>query len=416
MAEEKEIKQEESIITLESVLISKLKHPMAVIAILFVAVFSFLAFSQADIARREKESGMRTEIADSTGSKFETAVVTEITNEGSIEVGGTRYPFQEIKVKVNSGDRKGDTIEIRNDIQFGSEQAQTVFVGEELVITSTGEGEEQLYFISDKYRFPSIMLLFVVFFGLTVVFAGWKGITSIIGLGFTIYVLITYVVPSIVLGDDPMTISLIGALMIASVSMYLAHGVNKRITVALAGTLISIGIAAFLAVLFVDVARLFGTGSEEAILLTISSSNGINLKGLLLGGIIFGALGVLDDVTTAQSAAIEELKRANPKMNFKKLYESGISIGREHIVSLVNTLVLAHIGSSFPILLLFSLNNGVPLWLTFNSEFIIEEVIRTLVGSSALVLAVPITTVLAAWIFSKSGVGKDAGHAHAHLH
>ena len=156
-----------------------------------------------------------------------------------------------------------------------------------------------------------------------------------------------------------------------------------------------------LAVVFVDIAKLFGTGSEDAYFLKIGLLANINLKGLLLGGIIFGAVGVLDDVTTAQTAAVDEISKANKKLGFKDLFSKGISVGKEHISSLVNTLVLAYVGSSFPLLLLFSLNNDVPVWVKYNSEFIVEEVVRTLIGSTTLVLAVPIATFIAAYFISR---------------
>ena len=123
----------------------------------------------------------------------------------------------------------------------------------------------------------------------------------------------------------------------------------------------------------------------------------IDLKGLLLGGIIIGALGVLDDVTTGAAAAVDEIYKANPAFTFTELYQRGLSVGREHITSLVNTLALAYIGASFPLLLLFTTNAAQPLWVALNAENIVEEVIRTLVGSTTLILAVPITTALMAY-------------------
>ncbi|KXK26829.1 MAG: YibE/F-like protein [candidate division WS6 bacterium OLB20] len=399
---------------LMNVLRRKLGKPRVIVALTIVAAFVLLLLGQTRLAEQRQASGLLDPIAEGSESRFATARVLEITDEGTVDLGGIAYPYQELSVELTSSERKGEIVPIRNEIQFGSEEAQRVFAGEEIVVTSTGDGDQEMFFVSDKYRFPSVLLLFVVFFGLTVLFAGWKGVTSLAGLGFTIYVLASYVVPSIVIGDDPMVVSLIGAVVIASVTYFLAHGAGKRIIVALAGTMVAIAIAAFLSLIFVDVARLFGTGSEEAVLLTISNQATINLKGLLLGGIIFGTLGVLDDVTTAQAAAVEELKRANPKLSMRELYTRASSIGREHIVSLVNTLVLAYIGSSFPLLLLFTLNNGVPLWLTFNSEFVIEEVIRSLIGSSVLIFAVPITTLIAAWVFSR--VEPDPAGEHSHHH
>ncbi|MEK9181053.1 MAG: YibE/F family protein, partial [Patescibacteria group bacterium] len=127
----------------------------------------------------------------------------------------------------------------------------------------------------------------------------------------------------------------------------------------------------------------------------------LDLRGLLLAGIIVGALGVLDDTTTVQAATVEELKQANPAFTFADLYRGGLSVGREHITSLVNTLVLAYLGSQLLIFILFYAGPNQPLWVTLNSEFIGEEIIRTLVGSATIILAVPITTLLAAWYFSR---------------
>ena len=122
-----------------------------------------------------------------------------------------------------------------------------------------------------------------------------------------------------------------------------------------------------------------------------------NLRGLLLGGIILGALGVLDDITTGQAAAVDELRRANPAFPVRELYRRGLSVGTEHITSLVNTLFLAYAGASLPLFILFTIYDEAPLWVTLNSEFIAEELVRTLVGSVALILAVPITTILASF-------------------
>src|SRR3989344_2689761 len=346
-----------------------------------------------------RSGGIRQDLllTDPAGLNYLTADIVKVKEEGFNEILGQEYRYQILQVKLEDGSEA----ELRNDIQPGAEDSQRVHEGESVVLSKISTEEGDQYVIADKFRVPSVILIFALFFVLTIIFAGLKGLSSMLGLMFTIYVLIDFVVPRIVNGQDPLLISLIGSAIIAFVSIYMAHGFNKRTTVALAGTMVTIMIAMVLALFFVSVAQLSGTGSEEALLLNVSSTMQINLRGLLLGGMIFGVLGVLDDVTTAQAAAVDEIKKANPKLGFEELYQGGISVGKEHIVSLVNTLVLAYIGSSFPLLLLFSLNQGVPLWITLNSEFIMEEVIRTLVGSTALIFAVPITTVMAAFLFAR---------------
>ncbi len=166
-----------------------------------------------------------------------------------------------------------------------------------------------------------------------------------------------------------------------------------------------------MAVAAVSFTHLFGMGSEESLFI-LGDLPGISLKGLLLGGIMLGLLGVLDDITTAQSAVVDELKQANQSLSFSELYRRGLSVGREHIASLINTLFLAYAGASLPLFLLFSLNQGQELWMIFNNEMIAEEIVRTLVGSTGLILAVPITTALAAYVFQKrsSAIHKETHH------
>jgi len=148
-------------------------------------------------------------------------------------------------------------------------------------------------------------------------------------------------------------------------------------------------------------AKLLGNGSEQAYFIQAGYFGSINLQGLLLGGIIIGTLGVLNDITTAQAATVEEIHLANNQLSFRRLYQKGSSVGREHIASLINTLVLTYVGVSLPLFLLFSVN-GQSLWTVLNSSTIAEEIVRTLVGSMALILAVPVTTVLAAYYFKNN--------------
>jgi uncharacterized membrane protein len=177
------------------------------------------------------------------------------------------------------------------------------------------------------------------------------------------------------------------------VALYLAHGFNARTTTAMLGTLASLAITGLLAVVFVEATKFTGFGSEEAVFLQISAQQ-VNLQGLLLGGIIIGTLGVLDDVTVTQASSVWELHAANPNLGTTGLYRAALRIGRDHIASTVNTLVLAYVGASLPLLLLFTLSNR-PLGDVLTSEVMAEEIVRTLVGSIGLVASVPITTALA---------------------
>lgn len=310
---------------------------------------------------------------------------------------------QAVQLRLLNGSQRGQTVRVRHVPGTTPDGEQKLRVGETVIAgrTTLADGGGSVYYVVDRYRIWPLVGLAVVFFALVVFFGGRRGLRSLLGLAFTVLVVGWWLIPRIVAGAEPMMTSLIGALVIAVVSLYLAHGLTRRTSVALAATLSTIVLATLAAVAAVRWARLFGLGSEEAAYVQLGFTGAFDARGLLLGGIIIGALGVLDDITTAQAAAVEELHHANPTLNRRELYHRGLSVGREHITALVNTLVLAYVGASFPLLLLFT-QGQQPLWLVLNSELVAEEIVRTLVGSSALMAAVPITTALAARVFGRS--------------
>src|SRR5258706_5720772 len=244
------------------------------------------------------------------------------------------------------------------------------------------------------------MILF--FFLAVILLSKWQGFGSILGMVVSLGIIIQYITPQSLAGGDPLFISIVGCLMIMVTTIYLAHGLSKKTTIALVATFLSLLATGLFSILFVQMARLSGLGSEDAYSLKLGTTATINLKVLLLVGILIGTLVVLDDVTTGLAASIFELAKVNSNLKFTELFQSGLAIGREHIASLVNTLVLAYAGASLPIFLTLILNpNHYPLWLILNDELIMEEVVRTLAGSLGLVLAVPLTTFLAAFYLSK---------------
>lgn len=314
---------------------------------------------------------------------------------------GTTQRYQITKVKILDGAQKDKEVEVKHNDAYAFSPEKKVKPGEIIILTKTSSPIGETYYISDKYRLPALGWIFAIFLGLAVFFGRIKGFMSILGLAFSIYIIASFIIPKVISGDNPFTTTLIGTVLIAVLSIFLSHGLNKKTSIALSSTLITLGLSVALSTLFVKLANLYGMGSEAAFYLQIGPLENINLQGLLLGGILIGTLGVLDDITTSLSATVEELKKANPAFSFHDLYRRGLSVGREHIASLVNTLVLAYAGASLPLFLLFTLNKGQPLWVTLNSEFFAEEIIRTLVGSSALIFAVPITTALAAFFNTK---------------
>ena len=342
------------------------------------------------------------------------AKVLSVSPESQGSFGGIARSTQETELRIMNGKDEGKIITIENGI-LNDRDDMRLHEGEIMIMQRIIRPDGSVDFLMrEKYRLPSILALTLFFFALGVLLAGRVGFTSILGLAASIAILIFFVVPKIIAGNNPLVISLIGSICIAFTSLYLAHGWNRRTTIALISTMITLVLSTVFAVVFVHFGKLFGMGTEESVFLQAGVLEQVNLRGLLLGGIIIGALGVLDDITTAQTAAIDELSKANHKLGFSELYRSGTSIGREHIASLINTLALAYIGASLPIFLLFYINKEMPWWVIVNSEFVAEEIVRTLVGSSTLLLAVPISTWIAARSFANGNHTSATGHFHVH--
>lgn len=324
--------------------------------------------------------------------EYSTAEVLSISGQGSAGIGEYEQSTQVLDLKILDGARENEEITVESALRG-------VEVGDRVVLSEYGDGGD--YSVMDQYRLPSLWIVFAIFLALVFFFGRLKGAGSLLGLGMSIFVLVQFMIPHIVSGENPVVVSILSAFTIATLSLYLAHGFSKRTSIALLSTLITLAIASVMAILVVPFSKLAGTGSEDAMFLQFGQFETLNLRGLLLGGMIIGVLGILDDVSTAQVASVDEIYKANSKLKFGELYARGLSVGREHIASLVNTLVLAYAGASLPLMLLFYSSGYEPIWVTLNSEFIVEEIIRTLVGSAALILAVPISTILAVYFFTK---------------
>jgi uncharacterized membrane protein len=246
-------------------------------------------------------------------------------------------------------------------------------------------------------------------FGVAVVALGrLKGLAALVGLAASILVLLWFVLPAVLDGRNPLAVAVVGSAAIAFLALYLAHGFTTMTTVALLGTLASLAITAGLADLFVGLAQLSGFASEEAVVVQVGAAR-IDLAGIILGGVVIGALGAIDDMTVTQASAVWELRAANPRMSRRSLARSGLRIGRDHVASTVNTLALAYAGASMPVLLLLVLS-GQAVTTVVSGEVIATEILRTLVGSIGLVAAVPLTTWLAAAAAPAAGSDVPATH------
>lgn len=344
-----------------------------------------------------RPNGVLAQSAQSQAQQYYKAEVLEIKDAGEKKEYGLINPYQSVVVKVLDGDIAGSSLLISHGSGYSLDKNQLVKKGQ-LVVVTLGIGQQGTaeYQIVDAYRLDQVTTIILIFFGAILLLSGWRGLGSIVGMFISLGIIVLYIVPQILAGKDPLLISISGGLFIMIATMYLAHGFSRKTTISIVSTFISICITGILAVISVELVRLTGLGTEDAYALKFGPTQSINPKGLLLGGIIIGTLGVLDDITTGLTASVSELVKANSKISFGSLFKSSLEVGKEHIVSLVNTLVLAYAGAALPVFIILVLNpNHVPLWVILNSEIIMEEVVRTLSGSIGLVSAVPITAFLA---------------------
>jgi uncharacterized membrane protein len=257
-------------------------------------------------------------------------------------------------------------------------------------------GQPPYYNIQDLERGRPLLLLAALFVGAVVAFGRWQGVRSLVGLGLSFVVIVSFVVPAILHGHSPVLVAVTGAMAIMLVSLYLSHGTGPKTTAAVVGTALALGLTALLAIAFVAAASLTGLASDEALSANFAVG-GLSLRGLLLAGIIIGGLGVLDDVTMSQASLVTELHAANPTAGFAALVGAALRVGRDHIAATVNTLFLAYAGAALPALILF-VTGQYSLGTVVTAELVAVEVVRALCGSVGLIAAVPLTTVLAALV------------------
>jgi len=323
--------------------------------------------------------------------------------------------IQQLDVKPLEGPDKGQTFSIETQVNKLSE-ATKYKEGDTVVLIKINSDEEDRYFVSERYRLDQLNLALVFFVVLILVLVGVRGVTALAGLVFSILALTNFLIPMILIGQNVVLITFLTGLIIMTISLFLSHGFNKIIVVSLVASGITITLSTLFSIAVVYFTKLTGTGSEDAYQLQFSNATvAINFQGLFLSAMIIGTLGVLDDITTSQAATVNEISRANPKLTSRELYFRGLKVGHEHIISLVNTLGLAYISVALPLLMYYIIYNPQPLWVSFNSENLVEEIVRTIVGSSALLLAVPITTLIAA-NFLRHDPNKitEDGHQHDH--
>lgn len=299
---------------------------------------------------------------------------------------------------------------LEND-HFVVEEGDTVYVKKRT------DSEGAIYYTLDEpVRLPVLIVLVSMFIILSIWIGGKQGVKGLITLFGSMFLLFLFLVPSIVKGYSPVLVSLSVASLIIVLGSYVTHGFNRTTTTAILGmitTVIGAGIATYISMYAMSLTGLY---SDDVVYLLFNTAGNIDVKGLLFAGIMIGLLGILYDVAIGQSIAIEELIRADGTMTSDKLIQRGMRIGREHIGALVDTLALAYVGASLPLLLLFATSDS-PILYILNREDISTELVRILIGSASIIIAVPITTWIAVYVLKRWGVPHEkteggCGHVH----
>ena len=342
-----------------------------------------------------------------------TAEVVEVLSTDVREVEGTQttVSMQEIEALLTSGTRKGETIVFENEMII-LEEGDEVYLN--FVRTINGD---EYYIFKDYNRHTQLWVLLGVYVAMLLLFARMQGARALLSLALSIGAIVFILVPMMLNGYDPVLVSLCVSAVVLACVLFLTHGLNARSYIALAGTFAAVVCTCLIAWVSVATMRLTGFGNDAAVALNFSTGGSLDFAGLLLGSIIIGILGVLDDVSITQVSVVQELKAAQHSFDFKELYARAIVVGKAHIGSLVNTLAFAYVGVSLPLVLLFA-RADAPLSLTLNQEVVAAELVRIIVGSIGLILAVPISTAVASWWFSKHEVDEHdvSSHGHSHAH
>lgn len=344
----------------------------------------------------------------SVNASGETPTGDTSTAEGSSAQQQATGDCKRATIRVDTGADKGRTF--TEIVQ--PDQSRQLHQDEKVVVAYEPSAPKDLqYSVADvNRRFP--MALLAGIFALAVVIVGrMRGVMALVALAVSFMVLTFFILPAVLQGSNPLVVAVVGASAIMLIALYMCHGLSARTSVAVLGTLISLVLIGVLGSLFIGWAALTGNTDDNTGLIH-GLYPSIDMSGLLLAGVIIGSLGVLDDVTVTQTSAVWELHEANPTMGWRGLYRAGIRIGRDHIASVVNTLVLAYAGAALPLLLLFSIAQS-SVGAVANSELVAEEIVRTLVGSIGLVASVPVTTLLAALMVSADRPGTAAPAAGA---
>lgn len=278
-----------------------------------------------------------------------------------------------------------------------------------------GPNHKKVFAIDDYQRGPALVWLLVLFVAIAVVVGRGKAFRAVVGMGAALAIVTMAVIPAILHGANPVGAAVLGSGGILVLTMYFVHGLNWKTTAALIGTLVAMLIAIYIGALFLHMAHITNFGTEESLYLTEGKSK-VNIQGLVLASVVIGALGALVDITIGQASSVAELAHlGGDDISLGELYRRGMNVGFDHIGSLVNTLVLAYIGTGLPTLALIALEAGNWQY-DLNLELVGVAIVQALVGATVLILAVPLTTFAAAALFKSGRLPYDPNTTHGHAH
>lgn len=313
-----------------------------------------------------------------------------------------------VTIQLTGGPERGKRVDTEIP---GGPGAPTLRAGDKVVVLFLADAlSGQPYQVIDHQRSMPLLALALAFVFAVVAFGRWRGLRALAGLAVTFSVLLLFIVPAILNGQAPLLTAIVGSAVIMLSVLFLTHGFNLTTAVAVLGTLASLTVTGVLSAVSTWATRLTGVANEEASFLNASFQD-VNMQGLLLAGILIGSLGVLDDVCVTQAATVTELTRANPDLTYGQTYQAATRIGRAHIASVINTIILAYAGASLPLLILLAAGDQ-PVGELLTSQFLAEEIVRSAVGTIGLITAVPITTALAALAARPLSADRDITAAH----
>jgi uncharacterized membrane protein len=305
------------------------------------------------------------------------------------------------RVALLEGPQTGQEVEAYLQGPGGQQDTTGYRVGDDVVVTftQTGDGNPSFVAVQDRWRLPQLGWLVLVFALAVVVAGGWRGLRALLALALTIAIVIKILVPLLIQGVPPVPVAVVLATAITILTIGLTEGFTRASVAAILGTAGALAFTALLAAVTIAASGFSNAVGQDLVFLQTAPGVGLDLRGLLLAAFMLGAIGVIDDVTVTQAAAVEELV-THAGLRGRELYASAFNVGRSHIAATVNTLFLAYLGASLPLIVLFAVSQQ-PTGLILNGEVVAIEIVRTLVGSLGIVVAVPFTTLIAVWLTSR---------------